>query len=150
MKKKIFSMIRVFIGISIPIIILHYVYTITNLTKDEISIPSLSKEEIKTTDTIRQGETFSLEGFTVRYTSFESDDEHFILKLEVNQKKKFMKLFSDNYSIYALNNNTIDCDISNYVENNTIYLPKSKTSNFDQLMIVKNIDFKPIVKLYVQ
>lgn len=150
MSKKILRVIRVFIGISIAMIILHYVYAITSLTKEEISIPSLTKEELKRTNIIKQGETFRLEGFTVTFVSVESANDKLKLELDMNQKKKFIKIFKDYYSVYALKDDKVDFDISNYIENDTISLPITDYSNFNQLIIVKNVDNKPIVKLSIK
>lgn len=68
----------------------------------------------------------------------------------MNKKREFIKKFRDYYSIYALSNDNVDFDISNYVEHNTIYIPVTDTSSFDQLLIVKNVDNKPVVKLSIK
>lgn len=144
------KVIRIFLGISLVLIVLHYVYNLTRLPKEEISIPSLTTEELKKTDIIKPGGTFRLEGYQVTYVSFKSSDEKFILELEMNKKREFIKKFRDYYSIYALRNDNVDFDISNYVEHNTIYIPVTDTSSFDQLLIVKNADNKPVVKLSIK
>lgn len=150
MKKIMMKVIRVFLGISLVLIVLHYVYNLTSLPKEEILIPSLTTEALKKTDIIKPGGTFRLEGYHVTYVSFKSSDEKFILELEMNKKREFIKKFRDYYSIYALSNDNVDFDISNYVERNTIYIPVTETSRFDQLLIVKNVDNKPVVKLSIK
>lgn len=47
MKKIMMKVIRVFLGISLVLIVLHYVYNLTSLPKEEILIPSLTTEALK-------------------------------------------------------------------------------------------------------